>query len=134
MDVDGGKPHRAFVKATRIDCDGSGCDDCAPVRRHERWYAGLLVVLVNEGTRSGKEALAQLYKTSDWATLAGANTAVAVCVGRSCFADENAGFLRYRSTGGVEGVEIDGVDLERTGVAPHRRVADPLDPEAATAP
>jgi carboxyl-terminal processing protease len=120
-----------YFKATRIDRDGSRRDDRAPVRRHERWYAGPLVVLVNEGTRSGKEALAQFFKTSGRATLVGANTAGAVCVGRIFFADEDAGFLLYLSAGGVE---IDGVDLEGTGVAPHRRVTYPLDHAAATDP
>ena len=114
-----------YFKATTIAPDGSRHDARAPIEKHERWYAGPLVVLVNEGTRSGKEALAQFFKTSGRATLVGERTAGAVCIGRIFFADENLGFLLYLSAGGVE---IDGVDLEGVGVKPHRSVTYPLDP------
>lgn len=113
-----------YFVATTIDREGKRQDTKAPFEKHAKWYAGPLVVLVNEGTRSGKEALAQFFKTSGRATLVGVKTSGMVCSGRMFFAEEDRGYLLYLSAGGVE---IDGVDLEGKGVSPHRKVAYPLD-------
>lgn len=113
-----------YFAATFVDRSGAKREVRAPVESHRHWYRGPLVVLVNEGTRSGKEALAQFFRTSGRATLVGTRTAGAVCSGRMFFAETDLGYLLYLSAGGVS---IDGEDLEGKGVEPHRTVAYPLD-------
>jgi carboxyl-terminal processing protease len=93
-----------------------------------------LVVLIDEGTRSGKEMLAWMVRRHELATLVGARTAGAVSGGRLFpLAD---GSLLYLA---VQEVLIDGERLEGAGVAPHIEVQFKLpysagaDPQLETA-
>jgi carboxyl-terminal processing protease len=74
---------------------------------------GDVIVLTNEGTRSGKEVIAYAVKRNGSATLVGSRTAGAVLVGRPfCLSD---GSLLYLA---VADVLVDGERLEGRGVAP----------------
>jgi carboxyl-terminal processing protease len=81
---------------------------------------GDVVVLTNEGTRSGKEVITYAVKRSGTATIVGSRTAGAVLAGRPfCLSD---GSLLYLA---VADVQVDGVRLEGRGVTPDIEV--PLD-------
>jgi carboxyl-terminal processing protease len=80
-----------------------------------------VVLLINGGSRSGKEAVAAAMKRHRLATLVGSRTTGAVVGGR-CFplADESLLYLA------VSDVRVDGERLEGVGVAPDITVPDRL--------
>ncbi len=79
-----------------------------------------LVVLINKGSRSAKEVLAQIIKKSKRATLIGNNTAGDV-LGTSPFKVADWAYLEIP----MVDLTVDGIRLERVGVAPDIKV----DPE-----
>ena len=78
-----------------------------------------MVVLINSGTRSGKEALAYQFLKTRRATLIGTTTAGAFTAGKGFFADRNAGYMLYLA---VFEMSLDDQVIEGIGVAPHIRV------------
>lgn len=99
-----------------------------PSEPHE-WFQGPLVVLINEGTRSGKEALAFQFKKSHRGILVGTTTAGAFTGGTCRFHD---GFVVYMPYTGP--ILLDGQRLEGVGVAPDVRIDDPVDRPTAGDP
>lgn len=89
-------------------------------KTNANYYSGPLVVLVNEGVRSGKEALAYQFKKSDRATLVGTTTAGAFVGGLGGFAEQNRGFILYLS---VFGMYLDDQQIEGKGITPHVEVS-----------
>ncbi|MGQ9426754.1 S41 family peptidase [Gilvimarinus sp. F26214L] len=89
------------------------------------YYSGPLVVLINGGVRSGKEALAYQFKKSDRATLIGTTTAGAFVGGLGGFANKDRGFILYLS---VFGMYLDDHQIEGKGISPHIEVS-PYDSE-----
>jgi len=81
-----------------------------------------VVLLVNAGSRSGKEVVAFVLKQHRLATLVGARTAGAVMTGRVFPLSD--GSLLYLA---VADVLVDGQRLEGVGVAPDIEVADALE-------
>ncbi|MBP6349948.1 MAG: hypothetical protein KA392_10455 [Candidatus Obscuribacter sp.] len=77
------------------------------------FYDKPLVVLINEGSRSGKEILAYSLKQSKRATLVGTNTAGYVVAGRLFDIDEHAKLYLA-----VNDITLNGERLEGKGVAP----------------
>lgn len=112
-----------FFEATLIARDGTRTVlPTEPVEPH-RFFDGPLVVLIDGGTRSGKEAVAyQLRKRPD-TRLVGTTTAGAFTAGRGTFADEDVPYLLYMA---VAELELDGNPIEGVGVAPHVEVPYPL--------
>ena len=99
---------------TRIDRDGHRSDFAASWRK-------LLVVLVDGGSRSGKEMVARAFQRSHRAVIVGERTAGAVVAGQPfLLADGSLLFLA------VEDVRIDGERLEGSGVQPDVAVPAPL--------
>lgn len=91
----------------------------------EQPYLGPLVVLIDEGTRSGKEGLAHQFAKRGRATLVGAPTAGAFTAGKGVFADRpDADYLFYLA---VAEYAVDGRRLEGHGVLPTVLVPYPLD-------
>jgi carboxyl-terminal processing protease len=86
----------------------------------EQWRKPV-VLLINRGTRSGKEAVAAAMKKHKLATLVGSRTAGAVVGGR-CFKLVDASLLYLA----VSDVRVDGERLEGVGIAPDITVADAL--------
>jgi carboxyl-terminal processing protease len=102
---------------TRIDRDGS---------RHVsnfRWRKPI-VLLVDEGTRSGKEVLAYGFKAQERGEVVGERTAGAVLAARAFLLRDDSLLLIA-----VSDVEVDGVRLEGIGVTP--TVPVPFDPATA---
>lgn len=83
-------------------------------------WTGPLVVIINEGTRSGKESLAYQLKKGERATLFGSTTAGAFTSGRGVFADR-ADYMLYLS---VQEILLDGTVIEGVGVSPDVVVAE----------
>lgn len=77
------------------------------------YYDKPLVVLINEGSRSGKEILAYSLKQSKRATLVGSNTAGYVVAGRLFDIDDHAKLYLA-----VKDITLNGERLEGKGVAP----------------
>jgi carboxyl-terminal processing protease len=114
-----------------IDRDGA-VETIAPesVEPHA-WYEGPLVVLIDEGTRSGKEALAWQLKRRPATTVVGTTTAGAFTAGRGEFLAPGVPYFLYLA---VAEFRPDGEAIEGIGVAPDVRVPYPLDDAPATDP
>jgi carboxyl-terminal processing protease len=80
-----------------------------------------LVVLIDQGSRSGKEAVARALQRAGRARLVGKRTAGAVVAGRPFLLSD--GSLLYLA---VRDLTLDGERLEGVGVAPDLEIAAPL--------
>jgi carboxyl-terminal processing protease len=113
-----------FFEVTSVGRDGDADSFGPGPRRDVGHYDGPLVVLVDEGTRSGKEALAHQFRRSGRGLLVGATTAGAFTAGLGTPGD---GWFLYAA---VAEPLLDGVVIEGRGVAP--RVAVPWPADAAS--
>jgi carboxyl-terminal processing protease len=86
-------------------------------------FEGPMVVLVNEGTRSGKEAVAYQFRKSGRGLLVGATTA-GYFAGGDVTRDPENRYLLYLA---VTGLLLDGRLIEGIGVSPDVAVEYPLD-------
>ena len=86
------------------------------------WFKGPLVVLINEGTRSGKEAMAFQFKKSRRGVLVGTTSAGAFTGGATYFRSGFVLFLPYNGS-----ILLDGQRIEGVGVTPDIPVARTLD-------
>lgn len=122
-----------FFEVTSLDRDGAAEQFGPGPRRDVGHYDGPLVVLIDEGTRSGKEALAHQFRRSGRGLLVGATTAGAFTAGLGTPGD---GWFLYTA---VAEPLLDGVVIEGRGVAPRVAVPWPVDaagdgdPQLATA-
>ncbi len=107
-----------FVTRT-LNAEGRGEPVAAPAESNKDAFTGTMVVLINSGTRSGKEALAYQFLKTRRATLIGTTTAGAFTAGKGFFADRNAGYMLYLA---VFEMSLDDQVIEGIGVAPHIRV------------
>lgn len=94
-------------------------------------FAGPMVVLINEGTRSGKEALAYQFKAAGRAPLIGTTTRGAFLAGRAIFTNPAKPYFLFLAAAEPR---LDGNRLEGRGVDPDITVAYPLDRSPATDP
>ncbi len=83
-----------------------------------------MVALINEGVRSGKEAIAFNLQKTKRATLVGTPTAGAFVGGKGIFADENKNYLLYLSTFEML---LDGKKIEGVSVKPDVLIEYPLE-------
>lgn len=90
-----------------------------------------MVVLINEGVRSGKEALAYQFKKSNRATLIGTKTKGAFSAGRGIFNEEKQPYFLYLATAELL---LDGNKIERSGISPTIQIPYPLQKSTATDP
>ncbi|WP_460425723.1 S41 family peptidase [Azotobacter armeniacus] len=102
-----------------------------------KWhFDGPMVVLVNEGTRSGKEALAYQFKKTGRALLLGTTTQGAFSLGEAIFNDRDKPYFLYLSSGELR---LDGNKVEGVGISPDVRVeydlnkSSPVDPQLEAA-
>lgn len=84
-------------------------------------WNGPLTVIINSGTRSGKESLAFQFKKSGRAKLFGTTTAGAFTGGLGAFAERDVDYILYLS---VQEARLDGVKIEGVGVSPDVVVRD----------
>jgi carboxyl-terminal processing protease len=114
----GAKPeYLGAFNPTGVAMDWRGRDD-DDWRRGSAPWTGPLVVLIDEGTRSGKEVLAKGLQSHKRARLVGSPTAGAVLGGRPFILSDESLLLLA-----VSDVRVDGVRLEGVGVAPDVAVA-----------
>ena len=119
-----------YYRFTVLDRTGRSAHRAEP-KVNPRHFAGPMVVLINEGTRSGKEALAYQFKTSGRAPLIGGTTRGAFLAGRAVFTDPAKPYFLFLAAAEPR---LDGHRLEGHGVAPDIPVAFPLDHSPATDP
>lgn len=110
-----------FFTVTSVDRDGEITELPTGPRRDVGHYDGPLVVLIDAGVRSGKEALAYQFRRSGRGLLVGETTAGAFTAG---LGTPGEGWFLYLA---VAEPRLDGVPLEGRGVAPHVPVPWPLD-------
>lgn len=106
-----------YYSATFIQSNGGGQETLsAPPQNNPDAFLGPMVVLVNEGVRSGKEALAYQFKKSKRATLIGTKTKGYFTVGRFFFTeDSRADYVLYLCH---KRILLDGQEVEGIGIAP----------------
>lgn len=109
-----------FEYSTRSTEGMSETIEADPQTNQSKWL-GPLAVIINNGTRSGKESLAFQFKKADRATLFGTTTAGAFTSGRGVFADRDEDYLLYLS---VQELLLDGNVIEGVGVTPDVWVED----------
>ena len=85
-----------------------------PQRNPDAWN-GPLAVIINGGTRSGKESLAFQFKKSSRATLFGITTWGAFTGGLGAFAERDVDYILYLS---VQETRLDETAVEGVGVSP----------------
>ncbi|MEE4109330.1 MAG: S41 family peptidase [Halieaceae bacterium] len=88
-------------------------------------YEGPMAVLINEGTRSGKEAVAFQFRKSGRAALIGTTTRGAFSAGKGLFVDDDGPLVYYLS---VAEYRLDGQVIEGVGVDPHLVIPYPVLP------
>ncbi len=91
----------------------------APAQSNQDAYTGPMSVLINSGTRSGKEALAYQFAKTRRATVIGTTSAGAFTGGKGVFAERDVDYLLYLA---VLEIRLDDRTIEGVGVAPHIRV------------
>ncbi|MCP4699291.1 MAG: PDZ domain-containing protein [Gammaproteobacteria bacterium] len=125
-----------FFEYTWINTDGEKKLNKPQLKTNEIHFSGPMVVLINEGVRSGKEALAYQFKKSNRAILIGTNTKGAFTAGRGIFNEEKLPYFLYLATGEML---LDGTKVEGFGISPDIYVSYslqdfvPEDPQLNTA-
>jgi carboxyl-terminal processing protease len=112
-----------FFKATKVNTDGTKIPLEMEFRKNEHAYKKPMVVLINEGVRSGKEAMAFQFKKTKRALLVGTTTAGYFVAGKAFFVERDLPYVLYLS---VSGLLLDGDDIEGRGVLPDIKVDYPL--------
>lgn len=112
-----------FFEYTWIDREGQSVLHKPEIKTNESYFSGPMVVLINEGVRSGKEALAYQLKKSNRATLIGTKTKGAFSAGRGIFNKGKQPFFLYLATAELL---LDGNKIEGVGISPNIQIAYPL--------
>ena len=96
-------------------------------KKNKNFFSGPMVVLINEGVRSGKEALAYQFKKTKRAFLIGDKTPGYFSTGQYFYADEALNYILYLC---VFRVELDGHKIEGVGIEPDETIlyksSDPI--------
>jgi carboxyl-terminal processing protease len=106
---------RTYFTYTTIDRHGETPPSSAEPQSNPDAWLGPLAVIINDGTRSGKESLAYQFKRSGRALLVGGTTAGAFVAGYGAFADRDVDYTMMMS---VEEFRLDGTVIEGAGVTP----------------
>jgi carboxyl-terminal processing protease len=117
------KDSKNYFKATWIDREGKRSEMLPTLKENTDVYSKPMIVLINEGVRSGKEALAFQFKKTKRALLIGTRTAGFFVAGAAHFRDSALNYFLYLSS---KGLLLDGVDLEGRGVDPDIIIEYPL--------
>lgn len=117
------KNRKNYFEYTWIDRNGKTVLNGPESKTNKTFYSGPMVVLINEGVRSGKEALAYQFKKSNRAILIGTNTKGAFSVGRGIFNKKELPYFLYLATGELL---LDQNRIEGIGIPPDIYVPYPL--------
>ena len=104
-----------YFSFTSFNADGKSEVVHAQAQDNPNAWTGPLAVIINDGTRSGKESLAFQFRKSGRAKVFGTTTAGAFSAGRGAFTDRDGGFIYYLS---VAELRLDDTVIEGVGVAP----------------
>ena len=104
-----------YFSYVTLDAKGVSDQYPAPSQDNPHAWAGPLAVIINGGTRSGKESLAFQFKQSGRATLFGSTTSGAFTAGLGTFAERDVNYLLYLA---VAERRLNGEVIEGVGVAP----------------
>lgn len=91
----------------------------SPFKKNKNYYSGPMAVLVNEGVRSGKEALAHQFKKTKRAILIGEKTPGYFTTGQYFYVDEPLNYILYLC---VYQLKLDGNIIEGIGIQPDLHV------------
>ena len=105
----------SYFKATWIERNGKKSDTFSERKKNRDSYNRPMAVLINEGVRSGKEALAFQFKKTKRALLIGTKTAGFFVAGGAYFRETELPYFLYLSS---KGLLLDGVNLEGHGIEP----------------
>jgi carboxyl-terminal processing protease len=104
--------------------DRNGVTEYHPEPQENRfWYGRPMVVLINEGTRSGKEAVAYQFKASGRAVLIGTRTSGALSAGKGLLLEDGMRLIYYLA---VAEYRLNGHRIEGRGISPNIRVPYPV--------
>lgn len=117
----------SYFRFTSFDSEGESEVVHAQAQENPDAWGGPLAVIINDGTRSGKESLAFQFKKSGRAKLFGTTTAGAFSAGRGVFVDRDADYIYYLS---VAEFRLDGTVIEGVGVSPDVIVHEAADRDA----
>lgn len=92
----------------------------SPFEKNKNYFSGPMVVLINDGVRSGKEALAHQFKKTKRAHLIGERTPGYFSTGQYFFVNEPLSYALYLC---VYQLKLDGKIIEGIGIEPDERVA-----------
>lgn len=120
-----------FFEYTLIDRKGKSVLHKPDLKTNPSYFSGPMVVLINEGVRSGKEALAYQFKKTNRATLIGTKTEGAFSAGRGIFNNEKQPYFLYLATAELL---LDGRKIEGFGIYPTFQIPYPLNRSSANDP
>lgn len=95
----------------------------SPFKKNKNYFSGPMTVLINEGVRSGKEALAHQFKKTKRAVLIGEKTPGYFTSGQYFYVDEPLNYIFYLC---VYQLKLDGNVIEGIGIQPDVNV--PFEP------
>ncbi len=123
------KDRTNFFEAQIIDGDGKKDSWLPELQSNTNSYQKKMVVLINEGSRSGKEALAYQFKKSQRAKIVGSRTAGYFSGGSFFFTDQPVNYVLYLCTLRIslDGNEIEGRGIEPDIFIPYANTGDYLD-------
>ena len=110
-----------YFVATGFGPDGESEPQRAEPQVNANAWLGPVAVLINGGTRSGKEALAYQFRKTGRGRVFGSTTRGAFSGGLGAFADRDANYILYLA---VQEFRLDGTVIEGVGVAADVAVAE----------
>ena len=105
-----------YFTSTNYDSQGENETLRAKPQSNPEAWLGPLAVIINSGTRSGKESLAFQFKKSGRAKLFGTTTNGAFTGGLGAFAERDVDYMLYLA---VQELQLDGTDIEGIGISPN---------------
>jgi len=94
-----------------------------PQKVNNNIYTKPIVIISNEGVRSGKEALVYQFKKTKRAHIIGTNTGGMFSMGKGLFHDKDYEYMLYLS---IAELFLDGIKVEGIGISPDTYVEYPL--------
>lgn len=110
----------SYFIAQWIDAGGEMTPESAETHSNPSAFTGPMAVLINEGVRSGKEALTHQFKRTGRARLIGTRTPGYFSAGGYYFTDEPVDYGLYLC---ATRVTLDGTQIEGVGIAPDEEVS-----------
>jgi len=121
----------SYFESTSLHRNGEQIRNKVELKANQGTFIKPMVVIINEGVRSGKEALAFQFKKTKRAILVGTRTAGYFVAGGAYFTDPMLPYFLYLSS---QGLLLDGVNLEGKGIEPDINVEWPIETASSEDP